>query len=74
MEVREWPFKSINNNLLVIFGAQVSDENSENNGDNENCNDYVTSEDASGNLNWISLYFNGVVMYPKIMKVKKGKK
>lgn len=35
-----------------------------NNNDNQNCEDYVTAQDSNGNLYWVSIVINGVMMYP----------
>lgn len=61
VEVRNWPFKSLQNSLSLVFGAQRSDSKSANGAD---CEKFEIAEDSNGNLNSYMFYVNGVVMYP----------
>lgn len=62
VEVQDWPFRAIRNSLLLIFSTQIINNGTPQN--NGKCKDYLFSEDSNGNLNWISLYMGGVIMYP----------
>lgn len=61
VRVQSWPFRSLQNSLLIIFETQSESPNSNNNPDCQ----LVTSSsyDSNENLNWYSMNVEGVEMY-----------